>query len=205
MESESQQADEIIEYIMDVDPLSIQRQNIRDESPLHMKYSDNIGLLLMEKMKNHADIILHMRDKSGMTPLHVACFFGKEYVVKCLLQYPGIDINDENKFKTFQDTVGMMPLHYACYNGKDSVVEILLQNPCINVNVKEVINNSTPLHLAMFEPSRVSIVEKLIAHPFILINTNNHLFYFELDFRLNQKKYNSRYKNKFLLVNLMTG
>jgi hypothetical protein len=62
----------------------------------------------------------------------------------------------------------------SSYDGNESVLELLLQNSCIHVNVKGRLNNATPLHVAMYEPSRVSIVEKLIAHPCIAINEMNN-------------------------------
>ena len=62
------------------------------------------------------------RNKSGNTPLHVACENGNLDCLGILLQFSSKGgINKGNKYKS-------TPLHLACQSGRREVVTFLLEN-----------------------------------------------------------------------------
>ena len=83
------------------------------------------------------------RDKGFFTPLHVACSFGHEAIVRTLLQdestSASVDVN-----ATSDSNVS--PLHCAAYNGHAEVVDLLLSHGANPLVVDD--NNDLPLHLA---------------------------------------------------------
>ena len=67
-------------------------------------------------------------DDKGWRPLHLACFFSREAVVKYLISLPSVlrRINDK-------DNMGQTPLHLACFLGNLAIVEILLETNSANL------------------------------------------------------------------------
>ena len=78
---------------------------------------------------------------NGWSPLHVACFFGKEVVVKYLVSLPSVLRNIDDK-----DNDCHTPLYWACYSGKFAVVEILLQTNYVNITEEDK-HGHTPFEL----------------------------------------------------------
>lgn len=76
--------------------------------------------------------------QSGNTPLHYACSFATEEIVKTLIE-SGANVNVQNGNK---DT----PLHDAVARKQEAIVKILLDNGA-DAGIKNV-NNETPLEIA---------------------------------------------------------
>ncbi|XP_038046088.1 serine/threonine-protein kinase TNNI3K-like isoform X2 [Patiria miniata] len=86
------------------------------------------------------DADLHAQDALMFTPLHCACFFGHDQVVKCLINH-NADIN-------MSSGVGVRPLHLACTKGFLTVAKLLItgrKNNKADVNIHDNEKN-TPLH-----------------------------------------------------------
>ena len=91
-------------------------------------------------------------DDLGVSPLHTACFLGRENSVKYLVTLPSVlrRINDKDK------NFGFTPLHWACWcdETRGSVIGILLETNA--VNIKEVDHNGrTPLEVLSRRPYQV--------------------------------------------------
>ena len=95
--------------------------------------------LLMEKYNCEPTAV----DDNGMSPLHIACCFGRVELVKYFVTLPSVlrRIND-------QDTcVGRTPLHWACWKSHvGSVIEILLETNAVNITKVDNAGR-TPLEL----------------------------------------------------------
>ena len=84
---------------------------------LHLVASNGKRTADVEQMlANGADV--NSKDKSGMTPLHIACFFGHIGTVQVLIRY-GADVNAV-------DDKGETPLHLAAEGGWPEVIQLLL-------------------------------------------------------------------------------
>ena len=109
---------------------------------------------------------------NGFTPFHVACKFGKEEVVRFLLQEPNIDIDildeNESRAKKIKERKGTA-LHLACENDHKSVVTILLSHSKTNVNSRDNFG-ATPLHWSCRE-GHAEIVSLLLEQGGIDVNT----------------------------------
>eukprot|EP00339_Tiarina_fusa_P010903 CAMPEP_0117031624 /NCGR_PEP_ID=MMETSP0472-20121206/22709_1 /TAXON_ID=693140 ORGANISM="Tiarina fusus, Strain LIS" /NCGR_SAMPLE_ID=MMETSP0472 /ASSEMBLY_ACC=CAM_ASM_000603 /LENGTH=235 /DNA_ID=CAMNT_0004739989 /DNA_START=36 /DNA_END=743 /DNA_ORIENTATION=+ len=103
------------------------------------------------------------------TPLHIACMYGAQDVVRELLAHPNIGVN----CKTLEDET---PLHFACQNRLANVVEELMKSPKLDINATTVATTSyqgykseTALHFACQECS-TPVVEQLMKSPSLDIN-----------------------------------
>lgn len=95
-------------------------------------------------------------DPHGTTPLHVACKYGHDVIVKILL----------NNHVYQWDRYGTTPLHIACQYGHDSIVKILLEYLGPGLCQKKYLfdrNGTTPLHVAC-QYGHVGIVNHFLEH-----------------------------------------
>ena len=90
-----------------------------------------------------------------MQPLHYACFFGQEPVVKVLLEKRA-EVN-------IQDLEGISPLHWAALQGHASIVQQLLQHGAYPNFMEVNGNKSTPLDYA-FSAEKDKCAELLMQH-----------------------------------------
>ncbi|XP_050431900.1 ankyrin repeat domain-containing protein 27-like [Adelges cooleyi] len=120
-------------------------------------------------------ICVNYKDDQGLTPLHIAAFYGHPLIVELLLQY-GSDINALDNFlrtpahyaalrgqqnallfllhkkaSMSGDNEGNTPLHLCCSNGQESCVKALLyfmefSDSTLDINIQNNQGN-TPLHL----------------------------------------------------------
>ncbi|VVC33012.1 VPS9 domain,Ankyrin repeat-containing domain,Ankyrin repeat [Cinara cedri] len=143
----------------------------------------------MKEVLKEPTVCVKYKDEQGLTPLHVAAFYGYPLIIELLLEY-GSDINAldnfsrtpahyaalrgqqnallfllHNKALMISDNEGNSPLHLCCSNGHDACVKALLyfmefSDSKLNINVQ---NNQgdTPLHLC-FKWGYSSIVQILI-------------------------------------------
>jgi len=100
----------------------------------------------------------------GDAPLIWAAFYGRDKVVKALLQHPQIDPNckDEN---------GNTAIIWAAICGYDKVVTILLQHPQTDPNFKNEHGNTAIVLAASY--GRDKVVTILLQHPQTNLNLQN--------------------------------
>jgi ankyrin repeat protein len=89
----------------------------------------------------------------GVTPLHLACFYGQEEVVECLLE-AGADVS-----VGAQNQAGSTPLHEAARSGHRNIVLLLLAHGA-DTELSDC-QGWTPLHLAASQGYQ-DIVEVLL-------------------------------------------
>lgn len=143
----------------------------------------------MKEVLKEPAVCVRYKDEQGLTPLHIAAFYGYPLIIELLLEY-GSDINAldnfsrtpahyaalrgqqnallfllHNKALMIGDNEGNTPLHLCCSNGHDACVKALLyfmefSDSKLNINVQ---NNQgdTPLHLS-FKWGYSNIVQILI-------------------------------------------
>jgi len=102
-------------------------------------------------LANKADV--SVKDRFGLTPLHIAALSGHKDVVELLLASKA-DVSAKDSF-------GQTPLFAAAFNGHKDVVELLLANNA-DVNAKDN-DDITPLHQAAYEGHK-DVAELLLAN-----------------------------------------
>ncbi|CAF4061778.1 unnamed protein product, partial [Rotaria magnacalcarata] len=112
---------------------------------------DVIKLLLVDP--NCPDI--NSKNEEGNTPLHEACFFGRDEAVKILLQ-AGANWKFVNKF-------GWTSLHQAALGNCPSIVDLLINRGQADVDVRNPFNLYSPMHCAA-ACNNVETITTLIAH-----------------------------------------
>jgi ankyrin repeat protein len=88
----------------------------------------------------------NMRDRYLRTPLATAAYFGKENIVKILLERSDVLPNATEKR-------GRTPFHLAAEKGHIAIMKLLLGTNQVNVNCADV-NGDTPLHFAAANGNR---------------------------------------------------
>ncbi|KAK6190601.1 hypothetical protein SNE40_002431 [Patella caerulea] len=78
--------------------------------------------------------------KDGQTPLHLACAWGQEKVVQCLMEH---DVN-----MNVQDAEGKTPVHIAIENQHAVIISLLLAHPMIDLTIRDK-TGQTPFSVAM--------------------------------------------------------
>ncbi|KAK7469532.1 hypothetical protein BaRGS_00036438, partial [Batillaria attramentaria] len=78
--------------------------------------------------------------RDGQSPLHLACSWGLELVVQCLMEH-NAEVNS-------QDAEGKTPLHLAIENQHSVIISLLLSHPSLNLTVKDR-SGHTPFAAAM--------------------------------------------------------
>ena len=103
----------------------------------------------------NAGVDVDLQDKDGLTPLHLASFYGKIEVASLLIKHKAnVNAKDKN---------GRTPLHGASFSGTTELVSFLIKHKA-NVNVKDK-DGRTPLHGASFSiETKISSLLILIKH-----------------------------------------
>ncbi|XP_046578318.1 rabankyrin-5-like [Haliotis rubra] len=78
--------------------------------------------------------------RDGQSPLHLACAWGLERVVQCLMEH-NADVNS-------QDAEGKSPVHIAIENQHAVIISLLLSHPSLNLTLRDK-NGHTPFSAAM--------------------------------------------------------
>jgi len=109
-------------------------------------------LLLVKTLIKNTPSLVSDRDERDVTPLHLACFYGRRPVIMFLLS-EGAPIDAVTKS-------GYTPLLWAAWRKQTTVVKILLTNGA-NVNAKSN-KGMTPLHFAVQNGDK-AMVELLLS------------------------------------------
>uniref|UniRef100_A0A2S2Q1I3 Ankyrin repeat domain-containing protein 27 n=1 Tax=Sipha flava TaxID=143950 RepID=A0A2S2Q1I3_9HEMI len=90
----------------------------------------------MKEMLKESAVCVNYKDEQGLTPLHIAAFYGYPLIIELLLEY-GSDINALDNFSR-------TPAHYAALRGQQNALLFLLHNNALMIGDNE---GNTPLHL----------------------------------------------------------
>ncbi|XP_065826102.1 death-associated protein kinase 1-like isoform X2 [Oscarella lobularis] len=142
----------VTEYLIDHCGVNVNDQN-----------NDGRTSLMFACQKGHLDTVqllvskqcdINIRDKNGLTALHVASFNGQTAVTKYLIDHCGVNVDD-------QDNDGWTSLMCACQEGHLKTVQLLVSKQCdINIRTK---NGSKTLHVASSN-GQTAVTEYLIDH-----------------------------------------
>jgi Ankyrin repeats (3 copies) len=134
----NQNGRQVINYLIEVDPLSLKRQCRKDgRTALHVavKCQSYDSYDMVRYLVHDQDVPINMKDNDGMTPLlHLACqrMYRHEGMVNILLQHPNIDVNERDKW--YQTPIQVINTDVCSI----SVMEELLSFPSAGINL----NNS---------------------------------------------------------------
>jgi ankyrin repeat protein len=78
---------------------------------------------------------------NGVSPIHVACKYGRLEILKILLIY-GFDVNIRSEY--YLNT----PLHYACFYGHTHIAQHLIKHPDVNIDCENH-QHETPLYCVL--------------------------------------------------------
>lgn len=124
----------------------------QQRTPLHLGVTNNhLGVVAF--FVQHASQTIVAQNQDGLTPLHLAAFWGNEAILESLL---AAKINPD-----VPDRSGSMPIHIAVRWGHLKIVKLLIDGSS-DVSQKDGDAN-TPLHLAA-EYNRLEIAKCLIKH-----------------------------------------
>jgi len=82
---------------------------------------------LQDFLGKHPDVYPSPQNRTGLTPLHLACSSGHAAVATILVSHPDIDLDEPN-------FAGHTPLHLAAGFGRLPAVKVLLQCPLNDLN-----------------------------------------------------------------------
>ena len=104
-------------------------------------------------------IDLNRRNKSGLTPFHLACQYGHSEIAEMLINnpfHPKIYLN-------IKDSLGTTAFHYACMEGHSKIAEIIINNSSkfkIDLSAKDI-GDSTAFWLACYH-GQVEIAKMML-------------------------------------------
>jgi len=136
---------------------------------LAMKHActDVIGLLLQKETENEDNdrVMIHEKDKSNRTPLHIACEQNVDpQVIRALVK---LDLRNETV--QMYDKKGFSPLHYACSNKNTRAETVnILCNAVPGIASGKITNSTgkkkvkTPLSLAIKAGVTDDVIERLL-------------------------------------------
>ncbi|KAJ5151046.1 uncharacterized protein N7482_010298 [Penicillium canariense] len=144
---DTKESEQILEYILQLDPTAIDRPDSASVKPLHiaaMGSSDRMTRFLLDRNASCHDL-----DGRGRSPLH----FCRALVNAKTLILKGVDINH-------RDHMGLTAAHAAAAQGADEVLKALID---VGADLKLADNEGgLPLHCAIQRKSRTTI-EMLLA------------------------------------------
>jgi ankyrin repeat protein len=89
---------ELIKYMSDIDPTLLNLQLGQDgQTALHLICRQGYLTGLFQDLVGYPELSINLKDKYGMTALHIACCEGIYSNAVALLQHPNININIEDK------------------------------------------------------------------------------------------------------------
>ncbi|KAG7231448.1 hypothetical protein INR49_011918 [Caranx melampygus] len=129
----------------------------RGRTPIHLAAARGHASWLSELLSiacSEPPSLPPLRDQSGYTPLHWACYYGQEGCVEVLLEQKGCRCIDGNPFT---------PLHCAVVNDHESCASLLLEAMGSDIAGCKDAKGRTPLHAAAFS-GHVDCVQLLLSH-----------------------------------------
>ncbi|KAF0719166.1 Aste57867_1234 [Aphanomyces stellatus] len=127
---------------------------------------------VVQALLDHNDLDINLTTTDGESPLIAAVRSGQEGICKLLLQLPTLNVNCQGPAKmhlSLHETTGnQTALYIASELGQTELVEAMLTRADVDVNLPDEAGN-TPL-IAALSSSRLAVVEKLLAHPTLLVN-----------------------------------
>jgi ankyrin repeat protein len=156
--------------------------NFNGDSVLHLACKKGSFLIVNLLLDHYCNVTL--KDKSGNTPIHIACYMKKPNIVACLLKKCSGNLdchrnNDDNTIlheatlsgdlqvvklllihcsATCQNSSGDTPIHIACSMNQHSVVEYLLDS---SKSTDPIVNKKgqTYLHAACNKHGKLEVVK----------------------------------------------
>lgn len=120
----------------------------------------------LETVKNflsdpHLDV--NITNKEGLTPLLIACAYGRTVIVELLLKDKRVDVN--------KDHLGLTPFASACRYVYTEIVKLFLENERVDVNRADD-GGRTPFFMACFM-GHTEIVQLLLQYPRVDVHQKN--------------------------------
>merc|ERR1719510_793004 len=149
---------EVVKYFASIDDkagLLNCQGNKQHQSPLH-KATLSGHSKVVEILTSKYSVKINIKDKSGNTPLHIACEKGYREIVKILI--------DQKADITIKNINGNLPLHLACkfnsYNHRILIEDLMKKNRELKLNHpnEENEDGETPLQIADYLRDNVEIL-----------------------------------------------
>lgn len=139
---------DVVQYLetqLDFQCQALDDQELDDNGqlPIHRVLQDRLaseGVIKLMVAAYPASV--HVADKQGCTPLHLACRYRDLNIVKCLV--------DEDDSLAALDTRGNLPLHYACLGGKLDIVNYISGRCPDGVSLQNT-KRKLPIELLIFD------------------------------------------------------
>lgn len=154
----------VLKYLIEEQGADVEAKTEDEEkTALHIAALNPGCLPVVQYLVGQRAANCQVRDKRGMTPLHLAAAKGRLPTVKYLVEHhqkqqPGAGSTREAYLEA-KDSEGKTPLHVACFYGQLAVVQYLVESACANVESRDNLGNS-PLDTAR-SSHRKSIVDFL--------------------------------------------
>ncbi|KAJ8936152.1 hypothetical protein NQ318_010563 [Aromia moschata] len=145
------------------------REDVNDENragrPSTSSSDDNVKRVL--EVLRSSNTLRVTSKKLGVTPLHVAAYFGQADTVRELLTHvPGTVKSDSPNGASLVPALGnesgMTPLHLAAFSGNENVVRLLLNSAGVQVDASTHENGYNSMHLACYG-GHVTVVGLLLS------------------------------------------
>uniref|UniRef100_A0A3P9GZR9 Uncharacterized protein n=1 Tax=Oryzias latipes TaxID=8090 RepID=A0A3P9GZR9_ORYLA len=149
-------ADECVQCLLEQDACLLQGDS-QGRTPIHLAAAQGHASWLSELLTiacSESSSVPPLRDGSGYTPLHWACFYGQDGCVEVLLEQRGCRCIDGNPFT---------PLHCAVVNGHESCAALLLDAMGSDITGCRDAKGRTPLHAAAFA-GQTECIQLLLSH-----------------------------------------
>eukprot|EP01097_Dermamoeba_algensis_P009576 TRINITY_DN6789_c0_g1_i1.p1 TRINITY_DN6789_c0_g1~~TRINITY_DN6789_c0_g1_i1.p1 ORF type:complete len:475 (-),score=92.76 TRINITY_DN6789_c0_g1_i1:54-1478(-) len=130
------------------------QKNHKGVTPLHksiLQSKTEVAKILLKR----ANVLLNITDDQQVTPLFMACQYGKNEIVKYIFQFgkkKGLDINHINGN-------GFTALHMAMFEHKVEIALLLLQNGA-NVNTKKDEKDVTAYEISLVRSENVRLYKE---------------------------------------------
>eukprot|EP00055_Hartaetosiga_balthica_P000260 m.136088 g.136088 ORF g.136088 m.136088 type:complete len:1000 (+) comp10424_c0_seq1:78-3077(+) len=133
------------------------RVDVNKKSALHLGAAmDDQGFLVQYLVKQGLQVT--QADSSKNSPLHIACFYGKEHALNTMVDT--LQPNSASVAINAQDDGGRGCIHFAAYNGSYKTLESVLQTPKADKNLVDNDGRSA-LHILAHQGHDATLEELL--------------------------------------------
>lgn len=168
---------DITEYLMSIKELNFPFESEYSTSYVYLFriiYSFNMKFIL-DNVDSFEFVINSLDDKTGLTPIQTAAYFGFTDMVKVLSTIDGVDL-----MQTCRS--GENLLYISCLKGFVEIVQFLIDSGGVNINCKTD-NGMTALHAVVQNESKANIeIIKILLSNGIDVNLFNRIFFFIIFF-----------------------